>query len=150
MQKPRAVLDICSRLVAVALEWQEKFGVAPAITSAISEIDAALLIGMTEDEYGLDCSKRTAVTRGHDFVCRGCRYQVKANRPSGRKGSPVTLVSRVKNYEWDKLIWILYDREYAMQEAWEWTVKDYKRRIAGLSRVSPADMRRGICLFPFT
>ena len=64
--------------------------------------------------------KRSAVTKGYDFTHNGCRYQVKANRPSGKPGSPVTWVSKVNNYDWDKLIWILYDRNYVVQEAWEW------------------------------
>jgi hypothetical protein len=94
------VLELRSRLIATALEWQERFGVAPAITNALFELDSALLIGMTADAYGLDCSNRTAVTRGHDFVFCGCRYQVKGNRPSGRKGSPVTrLNSRLSGVE---------------------------------------------------
>src|ERR1035438_1165072 len=39
--------DIRTRLVNIALEWQECFGVAPSITSAIAEVDAAcLLVGM--------------------------------------------------------------------------------------------------------
>ena len=39
------------KLVETALEWQKKFGVAPQITSTLSEFDAAILIGMTENEY---------------------------------------------------------------------------------------------------
>lgn len=111
--------NLRSHLVETALSWQARFGVAPAITAALSELDAALLLGMSEDDYSLDCSHRTAVTKGHDFSYLGCRYQVKANRPSGRPGSPVTLVAKVNNYEWDRLIWILYDRCYVLQEAWE-------------------------------
>jgi hypothetical protein len=49
-------------LVEIALQWQNCFGVAPAITSIISELDAALLVGMTEREYRSDCMQRTAVT----------------------------------------------------------------------------------------
>lgn len=132
-----------ARLVAVALEWQECFGVAPAVTSALSELDAALLVGMTEEEYRVDCSNRTAVTKGSDFTHAGCRYQVKGNRPSGRKGSPVTLVPKAKNFDWDKLIWILYNREYEVQEAWEWTVAEYRRQFDAITRLSPTQMRRG-------
>jgi len=32
-------------LVAVTLEWERVFGVAPSITSAVSEYDAACLVG---------------------------------------------------------------------------------------------------------
>jgi hypothetical protein len=140
--------DLRVRLVEIALRWQERFGVAPTVTSALSELDAALLVGMTEDEYCADCSSRTAVTRGSDFSYHGCRYQVKANRPSGRKGSFVTLVGRANNYDWDKLVWILYDRCYAVQEAWEWTVEEYRRQFQVVVRLSPAHMRLGRRLFP--
>ncbi|MGC9969960.1 MAG: hypothetical protein ABSE56_05160 [Bryobacteraceae bacterium] len=140
--------ELRSRLVEVALSWQERFGVAPAITSALSELDAALLVGMSEDEYCSDCNSRTAVTRGCDFTHRGCRYQVKANRPSGRPGSFVTLVGKANNYDWDKLIWILYDRGYTIQEAWEWHVGEYRRRFETVGRLSPTHMRLGRRLLP--
>lgn len=29
-------------------------------------------------------------------------------------------MAKPSNYEWDFLIWILYDRIYAIQEAWLW------------------------------
>lgn len=53
-------------LVGVARHWQERYGVAPAITSTISELDAALLVGMTDDGSALDCASRTTMTKGHD------------------------------------------------------------------------------------
>jgi hypothetical protein len=145
---PESSSDIRSRLVEVALQWQYRFGVAPQITSAISELDAALLVGMTDEEYSLDCADRTAVSEGYDFKFRGCRYQVKANRPSGRLGSPVTLVAKAHNYDWDKLIWMLYDRGYALQEAWEWNVNEYREAFDSMIRVRPNNMRKGRSLFP--
>jgi TonB family protein len=45
-----------------------------------------------------------AVSKGYDFLHDGLHYQVKANRPSGKPGSPVTLVAKAKNYEWDCLV----------------------------------------------
>ena len=45
-------------LIKIALQWQERFGVAPSITSAISEYDAAMLVGMPESEYS-DCYARS-------------------------------------------------------------------------------------------
>jgi hypothetical protein len=139
--------DIRIRLVEVALAWQERFGVAPAITSAISEYDASRLVGMTEDEYCSGCKNRTAVTRGYDFEYNQCRYQVKANRPSGKPGSPVTLVGKARNFEWDKLIWILYDKNYDIQEAWEWPVEEYRAKFESTKRMSPKDVRGGRCLY---
>jgi len=148
MSEREPAADLRARLVEVALRWQERFGVAPAVTGALSEFDAALLVGMSEDEYCSDCASRTAVTRGCDFTHRECRYQVKANRPSGQRGSFVTLVGKANNYEWDKLVWILYDRGYAIQEAWEWDVDDYRRCFETVGRLSPGHMRQGRCLFP--
>lgn len=131
------------QLVNIALEWQHKFGVAPSITSSISELDAALLVGMSDDEYSSFMQAQTAVQRGYDFIFNETRYQVKANRPSGRPGSKVTLVPKAKNYEWDVLIWILYDKEYEIQEAWAWSVDEYSKRFHNLKRLSPDDYRSG-------
>ena len=117
--------------------------VPPAITSALSEYDAAHLIGHDDESFGVDCAGRTAVTRGCDFTQGGLRYQVKANRPSGKPGSFVTLVSKASNYDWDRLVWMLYDRYYVLQEAREWTVEDYRAAFEAKNRLSPADLRLG-------
>lgn len=116
---------------------------APHATNNIAELDAALLIGMTEDEYAVDCAERTAVTEGFDFRHNRIRYQVKANRPSGGNGSRVTLVSAAKNYDWERLIWILYDPAYQVAEAWLWEREDYEARFANARRLSPDDMKIG-------
>ena len=140
-------MSLRNKLVDTALQWQEKFGVAPSITSAISEYDAALLVGMTENEYSDYMQDKTAVSKGADFIFNKTRYQVKANRPSGKKGSFVTMVPKATNYEWDKLIWILYDKNYVMQEAWEWCVKDCQAAFDGIKRLSPSHYRKGKCLY---
>jgi hypothetical protein len=142
--------DLRRRLVQVTLEWESHFGVAPSVTSALSELDAALLVGMKEDTYCADGKLRTAVSKDTDFICDGIRYQVTANRPSGKKGSPVTLVSqkteKKKPFGWDRIIWILYDRFYVLQEAWEFTAEEYRTRFNHLTRLSPDHMRQGRCL----
>lgn len=145
MENVRAldVFRLRETLVAVVLEWERRFGVAPSVTSAISELDAALLVGHTQESLMRQSSGRTAVTRGADFVHDGVRYQVKANRPSGKPGSFVTLVAKAKNYEWDRLVWILYDREFRMQEAWLWSVDEYRAAFDHVNRLSPDQMRRG-------
>ena len=135
------------KLVEIALEWEKRFGVSPSITGAVSEFDAAKLVGHSEDSFGAVCAGRTAVTRGHDFTYEGLHYQVKANRPSGKPGSFVTLVSKARNYEWDRLIWLLYDKEYVLQEAWEWTETDYRKAFNGQKRLAPKDMRGGRRLY---
>ena len=134
-------------LVKIALQWQEKFGVAPSITSTISEYDAAMLVGMSENEYSDYMKDKTAVNKGSDFVFKKIRYQVKANRPSGKKGSFVTMVPKATNYEWDRLIWILYDKNYEIQEAWEWGIEEYKKAFDAIKRLSPDHYRKGQCLY---
>lgn len=85
----------------------------------------------------------TAVQKGHDFVFEGARYQVKGNRPSGKPGSVVTWVPKAKNYDWDHLIWILYDSRYRVQEAWQWDVDAYRKTFDAITRLSPAHLRCG-------
>ena len=131
-----------NRLVEVTLEWEKAFGNAPSITSVISEYDAAQLINCSIADYSACMQKTTAVQRGHDFVANGKKYQVKGNRPSGKPGSRVTLVSKAKNYNWDFLIWVLYDCNYQMQEAWKWGQADYKNEFEGKKYARPDDMRR--------
>ena len=147
MNSTKNLASLRDNLVSISLEWQQKFGVAPQITSAISEYDAARLVGCSEDAYSLQMAIRTAVARGYDFVYEEKRYQVKANRPSGKPGSAVTLVAKATNYEWDYLVWILYDKAYVMQEAWLWSVDDYKQSFDLQKRLAPADMRKGERLY---
>lgn len=142
-KRTRGKMSLRDRLVEIALEWQQNYGVAPSITSSLSEYDAAMLVGCPETEYA-DCMKdKTAVSKGADFVYQNKRYQVKANRPSGRPGSDVTKVAEAKNYEWDYLIWIHYTTDYEIHEAWLWNVSDYKSQFGEAKRLSPDDMRRG-------
>lgn len=137
-----------NELVNIALLWQKRVGVAPQITSAIAEYDAAILIGMSDMEIQIDGEVRTAVTKGHDFTFKGDKYQVKANRPSGRRGSKVTLVGNPKNDEWNYLIWILYDTGYNIQEAWQWSLKDFRKKYSLGQRLHPNHLRDGLKLHP--
>ena len=131
------------RLVTVCLEWQARFGVAPSITSAISELDATRLVGMPEEDYAAYMQNKTAVAKGSDFVWQSVSYQVKANRPSGKRGSRVTLVPKAHNYDWHKLIWILYDTQYVLQEAWLWEKETYRTAFDAIERLSPDHYRQG-------
>ena len=140
-------MNLREELVDIALRWQTCFGVAPSITTAVSEYDAAMIVGLSESEYSEYMKDKTAVSKGADFVFKNTRYQVKANRPSGKKGSFVTMVPKASNYEWDNLIWILYDKNYVIQEAWEWCVNDYITAFNYKKRLSPEDYRRGRCLY---
>ncbi len=140
MQQTKSLRD---RLVAVALEWQSRYGVAPSITTSISELDAARLVGMPDEAYSKFMQDKTAVAKGLDFEWSGYRYQVKANRPSGKPGSRVTWVPKAMNYDWDRLIWILYDVNYEIEEVWLWERDQYRQAFHDKKRLSPDDYRRG-------
>ena len=38
-------MNLREQLVKIALQWEEYTGIAPSITSAISEFDASILVG---------------------------------------------------------------------------------------------------------
>ena len=135
--------EIRQRLVAVALEWEKLFGNSPSITSAISEYDAAMLVGMTESEYSQAMRGATSVQKGFDFKYNGLRYQVKGTRPSGKPGSNITKVPSVTNFEWDCLVWVSYTPAFEVTEAWAWEVREYRNAFESVTRISPAHMRQG-------
>jgi len=130
-------------LIQIALAWQHLYGVAPSITNTLSEYDAAKLLGMSDQEYANYMSDKTAVSRGHDFIYNDIRYQIKAHRPSGKKGSQITNAGKANNYDWDILIWIRYNKEYEIQEAWSWNRDIYILNFDNVKRISPDDMRKG-------
>ena len=136
-------MELRDQLVDLALKWQARYGVAPSITSSLSEFDASRLIGMHEAEYSAYMKDKTAVSRGHDFTYRGVNYQIKAHRPSGKPGSKITNAEKAKNYKWDVLIWIRYNEKYVIQEAWAWDRAHYIEKFEQKKRVAPEDMRYG-------
>lgn len=136
-------LTLREQLVRIALEWERRFGVVPSITSTLAEYDAAQIVGHSDDSFATDCVGRTAVSRGFDFTYMGKRYQIKACRLSGKPGSTITKVHRAANYDWDLLIWVLYDRRYQVLEAWQWDVDAYRASFDSVQRLSPAMMRAG-------
>lgn len=69
-----------------------------------------------------------------------------ACRPSGKKGSKIVGFPGTSNYEWDKLIWIMYDENFTIQEATIWGVVDYRDAFDNMTRISPEGMRAGISL----
>ena len=136
-------MPLRQQLVDTALQWEARFGNAPLITTVLSEYDAAMLIGMTEAAYSAAMRGVTSVQKGHDFTYLGNRYQVKGNRPSGKPGSFVTWVPKATNYDWEFLVWILYDPQYIIQEAWLWEVDAYRERFHEVKRLSPTHHRNG-------
>lgn len=135
-------------LVQISLEWERRFAVAPRITDAIAEYDAAKLAGTSLRIGKGRRESDTAVTKGVDFRKGNILYQVKSNRPSGKPGSRVTLVGKATSFDWHRLIWILYEREYTIKEAWEFSSSEYIKLFESKKRLSPDDMRRGTKLHP--
>jgi hypothetical protein len=135
--------ELRQKLVETALAWERAFGNAPSITSALSEFDAAILVGLSAEDYSASMQGKTSVQKGFDFEFNGSRYQVKGNRPSGKPGSFVTLVPKAKNYDWDFLVWVLYNPQYEIQEAWLWEVSAYIEAFDSIKRLSPSHYRQG-------
>ena len=140
--------ELRADLVKITLAWEKAYGNAPSITCAISEYDAAILVGCSEAEYSSSMKGITSVQKGYDFKFNNYRYQVKANRPSGKPGSFVTLVPKAKNYEWDFLVWLLYNQNYELQEAWLWDISAYIEAFDTVKRLSPAHYRKGQNIIP--
>ena len=44
-------------------------------------------------------------------------------------------------------IFDLDNKEYEIQEAWEWSVQDYKIAFDRVRRLSPKDYRKGKCIY---
>ena len=140
-------MTIRDELVQIALKWEEKFGFFPGqagITAAVSEYDAAMMLGHTEAEYIISLNGRSSVGRGHDFVWKDKRIQVKANRPSGLPGSAVWNAGpKVKTDGWDIFIYILYDKGYVVQEAYQFDRDAYERMFSNKKALRLEDMRKG-------
>ena len=141
-------MTLREKLIGIALKWHQAYGNAPGITGTLGEYDAAMMVGCTEEEYRSQMRDRSVVARGYDFKHCGKRYQVRANRPSGRRGSPVTWVRKPRNYEWDFFLWVHYNTDFKPREVWLWPVADFRTRLGEKRRLSPADIRQGKRLYP--
>jgi len=140
-------MTIRDQLVQIVLKWENMFGFFPGqagITAAVSEYDAAMMLGLNEAEYITSITGRGPVGRGHDFVFENKRIQVKANRPSGRPGDAVWNAGpKVKTDGWDILIYILYDKDYVRQEAYGFDCDTYERLFSDKKLLRLDDMRKG-------
>lgn len=116
-------------LVDLACHWQDPLGVTPAVNYAVARYDAAALAGLAE-------SRCRAVASGADFDHEGLRYQVIASRDPEPARIPV-----VRRRGWDCLIWLVYDRDYALLEAWRCEGEALRARW-GDSRVLGSDCLR--------
>ena len=140
-------MSLRNELVKLALKWEKQFGVAPNITGIVGEYDVAMQVGLDEEEYSYCMRGTTAVQRGHDFIYNDKKYQVKACRPSGKPGSKITKGPDVRNYDWDYLVWVRYNKNYQVQEMWRFGRNKFELLFADKKRLTPDDMRMGKCLF---
>jgi len=53
------------------------------------------------------------------------------------------MVPKAKNYNWDILVWILYNKYYQIEEAWAWPVDEYRLQFHETKRLSPKHYRAG-------
>lgn len=137
------------QLINVALEWERQYSVLPRVGDALSEFDAAMLVGHTPETFSQAMIGTTAVQKGFDFCFENSRYQVKHNRPSGKKGSKVTNAGKVtSNFEWDILIYVLYNERFEIQGAWKWGLKTYQAAFGdrGQKSIKLLEIQKGIFL----
>jgi hypothetical protein len=140
--------ELRDQLVSITMEWEKKYDIAPRITGSISEYDAAMRIGLTEEEYSSQMQTRTAVSKGHDFIYKSKKYQVKACRPSGKHGSKITWVKKPRNYDWDYFIWMQYNTDYTLKVFYKCNKKSFIDKFGLKNRLSPSDIQEGQKLFP--
>jgi len=136
------------QLVQIILKWEDLFGFFPGqagITAAISEYDAAInILKHSETEYKASIKHRTAVSRRFDFEFNNEKFQVKANRPGRHRGATVRNAGKkVKTDGWDILIYILYDEDYKIQEAYQFDSETYERKFSDRTSLRLEDMREG-------
>ncbi len=134
------------KLIDVALQWELRYSVLPRVGDALSEFDAAMLVGHTPESFSDAMVGATAVQKGFDFRFGAVRYQVKHNRPSGKKGSKVTNAGKVtSNFEWDVLIYVLYKKNFEIQGVWTWDRETYQLAFAGKGQrsIRLTEMQKG-------
>ena len=140
-------MTIRDQLVQTTLEWEKTFGFFPGqagITAAVSEYDAAIRLGLNQDQYRVSITGRSSVGRGYDFKFMNKKIQVKANRPSGRPGSDVWNAGpKVKTDGWHILIYMLNDKDYVIQEAYWFDCDTYERMFSNKEKLRLDDMRMG-------
>ena len=148
-------MTIRDQLVQLVLEWEERFGFFPGqagITAAVSEYDAAMMLGHNEAEYIISVAGRSPVGCGHDFVFKNKKIQVKANRPGGRSGDTVWNAGpKMITGGCDILIYLLYNKDYVVQEAYQFDCNEYEEMFSNKKSLRLEDMRKGkrlpnICL----
>ena len=129
------------QLISQSLAWESAFGKSPSITGELGEIDAIFSLGFLTPETLRKRRSASAVKSKSDFEVNGLRYQVKANRPSGRPGSKVTKIGVPKPDGWDELLWVLYNKDYRVQEFWKIDHRTFWQALGGNKHLRPKIIR---------
>ncbi|MBF0438501.1 MAG: hypothetical protein HQL93_05195 [Magnetococcales bacterium] len=124
-------------LVAAALEWQDRYRVSPINLSVIAALDAALLIGMSEEHYSLHMrNKKFMESKDINFFFEKKSFIVKASRQAA-------LVPKAQHLEWDEIVFILYDARYDILGAWQMSREAYMTQCYHKERLSVEDYKTG-------
>ncbi|MBF0125669.1 MAG: hypothetical protein HQM02_00510 [Magnetococcales bacterium] len=147
LQEPVSITfgyQLRSDLIAVARKWQEQYRVSPANLSVIAGFDTAMLLGMSEEHYADFMQERSFVAgREVDLIFERKRYLVKACRQADRSGSSVKYAPKAQHLQWDILVFLMYDADYALMGAWRMSCEDYKRQCDPKERLTPEDYQQG-------
>ena len=130
-------------LIKSSLEWAAAFGLTPAIIGELGEVDAAYLLSKSPKMAKNILLARTPRQKGYDLLIDHQRIQVKATRSSGLPGSTITRIQKPRNDMWDLIVWINYNRDFHLQEAWLWTRRAYLKKFSQSHRISPEEFRKG-------
>lgn len=139
-----SVNPLRDQLVSVVLEWQEKYGVSPVNLAVLAALDAALQVGMSDEDYAGQMLERTqSSSQNADFVMNKQRYIVKAYRQNLKLMNKVRYIARPQHMEWDVLIFITYDPHYMIIGAWEMLREDYMVKYGDKERLLPEELQVG-------
>ncbi|MBF0180503.1 MAG: hypothetical protein HQM03_10825 [Magnetococcales bacterium] len=132
-------------LLVVGRRWQEQFGMTPINYAVIAVYDAAMLVGMTEEQFAEYMQERVlSVGREADFVFERKRYLVKAYRQTDTGGgNRVRYVPKAQHMQWDLLVMILYDAELIVMGAWRMTWDEYIAHCDNKEKLTLEDYQKG-------
>ncbi|MEO5330417.1 MAG: hypothetical protein H7839_00210 [Magnetococcus sp. YQC-5] len=135
---------IRDNLVSVALEWQDKYGVSPVNLNVIAGWDAAILAGMSDEDYAsYQMERKYQSLREVDFVYHRQKILVKAFRQIIPLEFGMKYVSKPLQTEWNLIIFILYDSYYSIIGAWQMSHEEYMLKLGDQEKLTPEDYQKG-------
>ncbi len=128
------VVNLRKSLVKNAINFEKKFHIIPSISSAISELDAMAIVGMSGDEIVKYAPKQKSRQKDFDFEYNGKKYQVKVDRQSITELSSVEKGLNRHNSQvsiggkWDSIMWLQYNSDYRLLLAYEFAEKNLAKK----------------------